>query len=147
MTKMKRPIIVVVAQGILLVFAVIWFSALVFNLAIIISVGSAASPFRLIGGVLVIVGVASVLTAAFWGLAKRRVYGKWLGVLSLSFLWLITLLIQIRPSPGQFQRFEYNSVGEMVGAIIAIVLINGLLLLVILKLAFSKSVDKFFRPQ
>lgn len=141
---MNRPVTVTVAQGILLVFAAVWFSSLVFNLVGIVRIGTNASPLRLISGLFVLICIVTVQVIAFWGLAKRRRYGKWLGVASLSFLWVVLLLIQIRPPQGPVARFEYTSTAQKIGGLIGVLAVNGVMLIVILRLAFAKSVDRFF---
>ncbi len=137
MTKLRRPATVFIAQAILLCLAAIWSNSLVFNLVMIVSVRSNASPLRLIAGVSVLVGIVSALIVGFWGLAKRRVWGRWLSVLSLSFMWVISMVSLIRSQQGQ--RFAEN-----VWAFVAIASLNCFLVLVILRLAFARSVTKFF---
>ncbi len=116
-TRVNRPATVWLTQRLLLVFALIWLFALIFNLLMIARNGASASPVRILVGISVRGSVVAVLLIAFWGLAKRRLYGKWLGVVSLSLLWLVIVYIQIRLPQGPIKRFEYNSSAEIVGAI------------------------------
>ncbi len=143
-TKVNRPATVWLTQGLLLIFAVIWLFSLTFNLIMIVKDGASASPLRILMGVSILGSVVVVLLIAFWGLAKRRVYGKWLGVASLSLLWLVIVYTQIRPPQGPLQGFEYNSPAQVVGAVIAGVFVSVLFLILIFRLAFTKSVDRFF---
>jgi hypothetical protein len=143
-TRDNRPATVWLAQALLLVFALIWLFSLTFNLLMIARNGASASPLRVFLGVSILGSVVVVLLIAFWGLAKRRVYGKWLGVGALSMLWLVVVYIQVRPPQGPMQRFEYNSPAQVIGAVIAAVFISVLFLILIFRLAFARSVNRFF---
>lgn len=143
-SKVKRPATVWVTQGLLLLFALIWLFSLTSNLVMIAKNGANASPLRILVGVSILGSVVVLFLIAFWGLAKRRVYGKWLGVASLSLLWLAVVYIQVRPPQGPMQRFEYNSLAQVVGAVITGVFISVLFFILIFRLAFTKSVDNFF---
>jgi hypothetical protein len=143
--KLKRPVTVWLAQGLLLVFLLVWLVSLIINLVGLARNGSNASVLRLLVGMLFIAGYGLMLLIAFLGLVKRRMYGKWLGVVSLSFIWLVVVYIQIRPPRGPYERFEYNNSAEVAGAVITGVVISSLFLIVILRLAFAKKVDRFFR--
>jgi hypothetical protein len=144
-TKPKRPVTVWLAQGLLLIFLLVWLISLILDLVGLAKNGSDASVLRLVLGVLIIAGYGLMLVIAFWGLAKRRMYGKWLSVASLSFIWLLVLYIQIRPPQARYQRFEYENSAEVVGAVITAMVISSVFLIVILRLAFAKNVDRFFR--
>lgn len=142
----NRPATVWATQALLLVFALIWLFSLTSNLIMTVRYGANASPLRIILGVSILGSVVVVFLIAFWGLAKRRVYGKWLGVASLSLLWLVIVYTQIRPRQGPLEEFEYNSPAQVVGAVIAAVFVSVLFLILIFRLAFTKSVDRFFHP-
>ena len=144
-TKVSRPVTVWVAQALLLIFAAIWLFALTINLIVTVRDGSSASPIRMLVGASILCSIVVVLLIAFWGLAKRRMYGKWVSVVALSFLWLVFVYLQVYPPAGPVHRFEYNSSAEVAGAVITALLISVLFLLVIFRLAFSKKVDGFFR--
>jgi len=133
------------AQGLLLIFLLIWLVSLVLNLVGVARNGSDASALRILIAFLIITGYGLMLLVAFWGLAKRRMYGKWLGVASLSFIWLLILYVEIRPPRGPYQRYEYQNSGEVAGAVIAALVTSSLFLIVILRLAFAKNVARFFK--
>ena len=133
------------AQALLLIFLLVWLVSLILNLSGLARNGSEFSVIRILVGFLIVAGYGLMLLVAFWGLAKGRVYGKWLGVASLSFIWLLLVYVQIRPPRGPYQRYEYENSGEVVGALITAVVISSLFLTVILRLAFAKNVDRFFR--
>ena len=134
------------AQGLLLIFLLVWLVSLVLNLVGVARNGSDASALRILIAFLIITGYGLMLLVAFWGLAKRRMYGKWLGVASLSFIWLLILYVQIRPPRGPYQRYEYQNSAQVAGAVIAALVTSSLFLIVILRLAFAKNVARFFKP-
>lgn len=143
--SIKRPPTIWLTQILLMIFALLWISSLTINLVMIARRGSVLSPLRLVLGVSILSGFVFLLLVAFWGLAKRKPYGKWLGVLSLICLWFLFLYIQLRPPSGPFKRYEFNSPAELVGAAISGLVISGLFLALILRLAFSKAVNAFFK--
>ena len=80
-------------------------------------------------------------------------YGKWLGVLSLSFLWGLSLYVYFYryiwpnagPSTCLFMHYESNSPEEEVGAVTWVMLSSAIYLTLILRLAVAKEVNDFFR--
>ena len=116
---MKRPPTIWLTQSLLMLFALLFLSAFLLNLAVLLT-----------------------------HLAKRKNYGRWLGVLSLLLLWGLIILIKLRPPPaGPLQYYEYNNPAQVAGAAIVQVLLHGFFLLLILRLSFSKSVRDFFRKE
>ena len=145
MNKIKRPPTVWLTQTLLIIFALVWLSSIVLNFALLIRSGESISPVRTAIGLSIILGFVLLLLIAFWGLAKRKMYGRWLGLLSLIVQWGLILYTQIRPPAGPWKRYEFNSPEEVVGAVIGQVLISVLFLTLILRLAFAKQVNEFFR--
>jgi hypothetical protein len=143
--NVKRPPPILLTQILLMIFALLWLSSLITNLVMIARSGSTLSPFRVVLGVSILSGFVFMLLVAFWGLAKRKLYGKWLGVVSLICLWLLVLYIQLRPPNGPLKRYEFSSSGELAGAAISVVVISGLFLTLIFSLMFSKAVNAFFK--
>jgi len=144
-SKPKRPVTVWIAQGLLIFFNLIWLVTFILSLVALARNGFDALRLRIVIGGLLLIGYGLVLLIAFWGLAKRRVYGKWLAVVSLSFIWLIFLYAQLRRFQGPYRYYEYENTAEVVGAVIGAVAISSLFLIVILRLAFAKSVARFFK--
>jgi hypothetical protein len=140
----RRPATVWIAQVLLLTFALVWMFSLTINLLLIARDGTTRSPLRVAVGAALLFGVVLLMLTAFWGLARKRVYGKWLGVLGLIILWAAIVYTQIRPVAGPIRQFEYNSKAELVGASITAVLISIGFLTLIVKLAFAKRVAAFF---
>jgi hypothetical protein len=146
-TKIKRPPAIWLTQFLLALFALLWLFIFVFQLVRMLRGGlsEGVSIARPIIGFPIILGFVFMLMLAFWGLAKRRTYGRWLGLLSLILLWGIILYTRIYPSTGPWKRYEFNSPAEVAGAVIGNVLISLLFLIPILRLAFAKKVNEFFR--
>jgi len=103
-----------------------------------------------VAGVMLLCSVEIVievfLLTTFWGLAKRKSYGRWLGVVFLLLFWGLVLMGQISRPPGPYQYYEFNNDAQFVGGVIAAVCINCLLLLLTLRLAFARNVREFFAP-
>jgi hypothetical protein len=109
-----------------------------------VSVVEIITRARAILVILVVLIVQAVCVAAFWGLAKRKVYGKWHAIVSLLIFWGLITYTQLFPPRGPYQRYEYNNAAEVAGAFFALWLIHALFLIVILRLAFAKNVNQFF---
>jgi hypothetical protein len=60
--------------------------------------------------------IGLLLVIAFWGLAKRKNYGRWLGVLSLLLLWGLIIFIKLRRPPGPYKYYEYDNPAQLAGA-------------------------------
>jgi len=89
----------------------------------------------------------ALLVSAFWGLVKRKWYGKWLSVISLSFTWLLMLVGAVFRPSGPLEYYEYENNTQKIAGFITQATILGLFLLLILYLAFSKRVAAFLREE
>lgn len=143
-TKPSRPVTVWLAQGLLLFFVLVWLVPTILGLVELARNGPDAPALRTVVGVLIGTGYGLMLLIALWGLAKRRMYGKWFSVVSLSLIWLLVLYVQIRRPRGPYHYYEYQNSAEVVGAVITALVISSLFLTVILRLAFAKNVARFF---
>ncbi|HKO45892.1 MAG TPA: hypothetical protein VJU84_21625 [Pyrinomonadaceae bacterium] len=145
---MKRPPIIWLTQSLLILFALLLLSAFVLNVVVLLTHwGNELSIVRIMIVYAVWLSIVVLLAVAFWGLAKRKNYGRWLGVLSLLFFWGLIILIKLRRPSGPYQYYEYDNPAQLAGAVIIQVVLHGLILLLILRLAFSKSVREFFRKE
>jgi len=145
-TKPKRPPAVWLTQILLALSALLIFVGVLLNLTHRLR---SEEPFPVAGLiflclVVTVIGVFHLTT--FWGLAKRKSYGRWLGVIFLLLFWGLVLMGQLFRPSGPYQYYEYENDAQLVGGVIAAVCINGLLLLLILRLAFSRKVKDFFAP-
>ncbi len=66
------------------------------------------------------------------------------GVSFLSFIFVFSALAQIIKPEGPIKRYEYTNNVQLISGIITQIVILGLLLFLILRLAFGKSVLRFF---
>jgi len=145
MNSVKRPPVVWIAQILLAVFTALLLFTVVFDLAlVIIHLGtSSVLPAFIVLAVLMIIAI--FFAGSFWGMVKAKPYGRWLGLSSLILVWAFIIFAQVRPSEGPFKRFEYDNAAQVAGAVIAQILLNGLFLLLIVRLAFARKVGEFFR--
>ena len=145
---MKRPPIIWLTQSLLILFALLLLSAFVLNVVVLLTHwGNELSIVRIMIVYAVWLSIVVLSAVAFWGLAKRKNYGRWLGVLSLLFFWGLIILIKLRRPSGPSQYYEYDNPAQLAGAVIVQVLLHGLVLFLILRLSFSKSVREFFREE
>ena len=145
---MKRPPTIWLTQALVAIFGLVILFAFLVNLVVLLphlSEGFSIIPVLLACSVML--GVVLLLAIASWGLAKRRNYGRWLSVLWLLLFWGLLILMNLRRPSGPYQYYEYDNSAQLAGAVFAQVLLHGLILLLILRLSFSKSVKEFFRKE
>lgn len=144
----KRPPSVWLTQTLLMIFALLWLGILVLNLVTLPGrIAEVESILRVGIGFSIILCFVLLLLISFWGLAKRKMYGKWLGLVSLIFIWGLIIYTQLFPSTGHYKRYEYDNAAQLAGAFFTLSLIHALFLTLILRLAFSKKVSQFFREK
>ncbi len=120
-------------------------SVLVINLAVLVS--HPDERLSLASAVLtysVTLAIIVLFTSAFWGLHRRAAYGRWLGLISLVFLWGLIVFVKVNRPSGTYKYYEYDNTAQLVGAVIIQVLLHALFLVLILRLAFSKKIRAFF---
>jgi len=145
---MKRPPIIWLTQSLLILFALLLLSAFLLNVAVLLTHwGNELSIVRIMIVYAVWLSIVLLLAVAFWGLAKRKNYGRWLGVLSLLLFWGLLILMKLRRPSGPYQYYEYDNPAQLAGAVIVQGVLHGLILLLILRLSFSESVREFFRKE
>src|SRR5215510_8005646 len=129
---MKRPLTIWFAQSLLLIFALLFLSVFLINLVALLGHREQdVSLIRTIVGYSVILGLVLLPLVAFIGLAKRAVYGRWLGVGSLTMLWGVLILSKVIRASGPYQYYDYDNNAQLAGAIMVQVLLHGLLLMLI----------------
>ncbi len=145
---MKRPPTIWLTQALVIIFGLLILFAFLINFVVLLThLGEEFSIVRTLLVYVVMLGVVLLLAIAFWGLAKRRNYGRWLSVFLLLLFWGPLVLIQLRRPSGPYQYYEYDNPTQIAGAVIVQVLLHGLILLLILRLSFSKTVKEFFRKE
>jgi NADH:ubiquinone oxidoreductase subunit 6 (subunit J) len=148
MNNIKRPPAVWLTQSLLVLFALLFLSVFLLNVVNLLrNPGAEFSVIATIIGYSVMVGMVLLLVSAFLGLARRKIYGKWLGLLSLILIWALLLFMQLRPPSGLYKRFEYDNSAQVAGAAISQILLHGLFLILILRLSFAKKISEFFRNE
>ncbi len=143
-TRMKRPTSVWVAQILLFVFALIFLAPLVVTIPALLIRGAETPLLGVLLVVVVDMVVLGLFAAAFWGMFRRRPYGRWLGAAMLFLAFIMMAAGQIF-SPAETAEFQTNA--RSAGAIGAQVLIAILFLLLIYYLVFGKQVAAFFSPE
>lgn len=139
--RIRRPASVWIAQILLIIFSLLFLLPLIMLLFV-----SAGIP-SIIGlaiAAMINLGIVSLFLTAFVGMARRRQYGRWLGVGVLSLMLFFSILAQfVRPS-GPLQYYEYENATEAAAGFMTQVLMCGLFLWLILALAFGKRATSFF---
>jgi len=159
MDPIKRPPSVWITQAIILLFLILFlFGGISSIVRCLLSGASKCLSLEiLLRAIVVSGGISTILFFTFWGLLRRKRYGKWLGVTSLALL-LGLLLIgeQSRMiygyilSGGQVKRampagyYDFSNDAQLVGAATFNVLLHLSLLVLIFRLAFARSAKRFF---
>ena len=145
---MNRPVTIWVTQAFLVLFGLLFLSVFLVNLIMLLSHWERQiSVMRTVIGYFVILGFIILFGVAVWGLAKRAKYGRWLGVVSLVLIWALLILIQVKRPAGPSPYYSYANDAQLAGAILIGIVLHGLMLLLILRLSFSKKIGKFFANQ
>ena len=145
-TKPKRPPAVWLTQILLAFSALLILVVVLLNLAHRLR---SEEPFPVAGVIflcLVVIVIEVYFLTAFWGLAKRKNYGRWLGVVFLLLFWGLQLMGQLSRPSGPYPYYDYKNSRELIVAASASICLDGLLLLLILRLAFARKVKQFFAP-
>lgn len=143
---MRRPLTVWLTQILLIIFALLWIGVLFLNLMMLPGrLGRGATIVGAAVGGSIILSFVLLLLVAFWGLAKRKMYGRWLSLISLIFLWVFFAITQYFPPAGAWKRYEFNNTAELVGAAIFQACVHAVFLILTLRLVFARKVVEFFR--
>lgn len=147
----RRPISIWIAQILLLLagipFSIVLFFSLIGDAAFLAA--NQLTFFSVVGTfVFLIVKIAFVLLFffAFWGLAKRKNYGRWLAVVAILMIVALSVLGKIIGTSGPIETYEYTNNAQQIGGIIGAVTIYGLFGLLLYKLALGANVKEFFQP-
>lgn len=135
--KIKRPPSVWITQILLLIFA------LIFLLPLVLLVFGGPLLVILIG-LVIDLGIVALCLVAFWGLVKRRIYGRWLSVVLLSLFLLVQTLGQIFRPSGPLRYYEYTNSVQATTAVVLQILFMMLFFFLIYRLAFGSAANAFF---
>jgi hypothetical protein len=138
--RVKRPPSVWIAQILLLIFTLILL--IPFLLILVSPVGGPALALLLV--FVVFLGLITLFAMAFWGMARRKMYGRWWGVVSLSLMFLLVIFGQVFQQAGPLKRYEYDNPTQLMWGTLTTVVIDGLFLFLIIRLATAKQVTRFF---
>ena len=140
--KIKRPISVWITQIILILLTLTFLA--VMGISVTNLLRSGAPLFGILIGAGLNLALIVLFLTAFWGMVRRKTYGRWLSVGSLLFILLISILGQIFRPSGPMEYYEYsNSTQRMAGIMMQIVLVVSFLTLT-LHLGFAICVSAFF---
>jgi hypothetical protein len=135
----KRPLAVLVTQLLLIIIATLMALSII---ALLIRAGTA-----FIGSVAnwINIGFMLFFLVTLWGLTKRKTYGKWLGLLFLTSLWILILWLQKASKTVPWIYYEQYDLTKFIGAVIIQGLSNGLFLYLIVSFLLSPKIADFFR--
>ena len=139
-SRIKRPPSVWLTQTLLLFCALLW----LYSSAAVAAIHEIDSFTLALRIVLLVLGVVLLILIPFWGLAKRKMYGRWLSVSSLGLLWVYVLDGQLRELAGAPKPYHPREPGALVVLVILHLLINLFIVVLTLRLAFAKRVSEFF---
>jgi hypothetical protein len=154
--KIKRPASVWITQVLCLFNSIPALLGASVPLARIVANGLFLRPsLDLLRFILLVVGAGIAPLIAFWGLQKRKVYGKWLGVLVLLFLVAKQFMTKEGLAPYIYlltkDRSVYDSIfihqaSEMtiIAQSVLYIIIQALLISLMLRLAIGKPANQFF---
>lgn len=148
--QMRRPASVWIAQIIVLLvgimFSLICVLVLIRELEVFANENvTAVQWLGLFVSVIFRIALVLLFVFSFWGLVKRRSYGRWLSVACISLFVLASFVGQF--SQGPLERFEYKNSAELIGGIFGGLIIYGLFAFLLYRLAFGENVADFFRAE
>lgn len=147
-TRIKRPPTVWLTQIFLILLALIFLLHFLSSLlSLLINPGEEFSISHIVISYLITPGMALLVLIAFYGLVKRKVYGKWLSLLLVVIAWSLVILKELLGPLGRYGYYEHLNSAELGGAIIFQVLLHVFFLTMILRLSFAKKVSAFFRKE
>ncbi len=159
MDRIKRPPSVWITQAITLLFLIPFLFGGISPIVRCLFSGASKCPSLgiLLRAIFFSGGISTISFFTFWGLLRRKRYGKWLGVMSLALLLgLLLISEQSRViygyilSGGHVKRampagyYDFSNDAQLIGAATFNVLLHLSLLLLIFRLAFARSVKGFF---
>lgn len=141
--KPKRPPSVWISQILLVIFGLLFIALTLISISV---VAVANVPALYFVWVLFNLGLGIGFFVAFWGLMKRRRYGRWMAVGFLSLMFVGSVAGQIARPSGPLPYAEYENDTQRISGTITQVVISGLYLFLIFRLSFGKPASNFFSP-
>jgi NADH:ubiquinone oxidoreductase subunit 6 (subunit J) len=149
MNTIKCPPTVWLTQLLLILFALLFLFISLFNLVNLLpNLGTEISILRPVVVYSIAIGMGLLFLRADWGLGHGKMYGKWLGLLSLILLWALVIFRQFHrlSNPYKYYRLHKYPV-ELGGEVIFQLFLHSLFLILIFRLSFSKRVKEYFRQE
>lgn len=143
--KRPRPASVIITQVILLALGLLWLAMSLFNLFVILTAATGVTQIALsLVFATVIALFAAVFLAGFWGLVKRKAYGRWIGVGGIAFILISSAIGNfVRPS-GPLEYYEYKNATQLMGGVLASLVLYSLGFLLVYRLARGEAANRFF---
>jgi hypothetical protein len=154
--KTRRPASIWITEVIIIMVTLAWLSPSIFYLIRCWRTFSLLTrPILML--FLYIAIITSITTFTLWGLHKRKVYGRWLGVgllilllglmlrspsSRMAYTYIFSLGSKREALPPSY--YEYSNQSQLMGGITATLLFDAGLLLLILRLAFAKPAKRYF---
>ena len=143
-TKPKRPPSVWISQIILVIYiAVTALPVMIGILGVLASNMPTRDVISFIIGAAILLSLSVLFAVAFWGLAKRKVWGRWLTVVILSCGLLLSFVSQFFPAQGMRPTNSAQMTGYFFGGFIVFVPFAFL----IWRLATGDAAADFFSEQ
>jgi hypothetical protein len=138
----SRPHSVLITQVILICLGGLWLVGGPLFLLASIKSPAAAIVYLVSGSVMILSSTAFLV--GFWGLVKRKSYGRWIGVIGMSLLLLSIFIGNVFPSSGLSASSDNNRIAESAGAMIASVVFYAVIIFLIYRLAWGRRANAFF---
>lgn len=143
-----RPTSIWITQILLCFFGLMFFFIWGFNTFVVVKrEGFGVLTAKFIIFTTIIFTLVSLFAVSFWGMMKRKVYGKWCGAASIFIIWIILLASQLASGSGPIKPYEYSNVTQRVSGLITQGVIHLLFLVLIYKLGFAKNISSFLNEK
>ncbi len=145
----RRPIVIWIAQIVLVIVGIPFTLVALFTLprdAVYFAQAgiSAQSALQFLLLIVLRLGFVALFFFAFWGLLKRRSYGRWMSVAAIGLFTIISIVGQIWRPSGPMEYWEYENETQRTAGVFTQVTIYGLIFFFLYRLAFSEKVSDFF---
>ncbi|HMO81151.1 MAG TPA: hypothetical protein PKD24_10200 [Pyrinomonadaceae bacterium] len=130
----------------MILFTILFLIAFLLLASLIVQNPSAVSLIGIIFALVLYLGIVVIFQIAFWGMARRKSYGRWMCIGVLSLVLFFSVMGTINRPKGPFEYYEYENSTQAAAGLQAQIALTGSLLALILVLAFSNRVKDFFDP-
>lgn len=85
-----------------------------------------------------------ILILGSWGLYRRAAYGRWIAIIALSVIFVMSLAASIFRPNGRIQYYEYENSAQLIGGMIASLVLYGVFGFLIYRLIWGVPAKLFF---